>query len=103
MTVSEATVIEALRPVRDPDVGLSLVDLGLVYGVEVLEDGKRVLVRMTLTSPACPIAPQILAQVRRAAESVEGVEQAEVELVWSPPWDPATMATDEVKDILGIW
>lgn len=103
MAVSETTVIEALRPVLDPDVGLSLVDLGLVYGVEVLDDGKRVLIRMTLTSPACPIAPQILAQVRRAAESVEGVEQAEVELVWSPPWDPATMATDEVKDILGIW
>lgn len=103
MAVSEATIIEALRPVLDPDVGFSLVDLGLVYGVEIREGGRQVVIQMTLTSPACPIAPQILAQVRRAAESLEGVEQAEVELVWSPPWDPATMATDEVKDILGIW
>jgi len=103
VAVSEATVIEALRPVLDPDVGLSIVDLGLVYGVEIREGGRQVVIQMTLTSPACPIAPQILAQVRRAAGSVEGVAQAEVELVWSPPWDPATMATDEVKDILGIW
>ena len=103
MAVSEARIIEAIGAGTDPDVGLSIVDLGLVYGVDVLEDGTQVNVRMTLTSPACPAAPMILAQTKQAAESVEGVEEAEVELVWSPPWDPATMATDEVKDILGIW
>lgn len=96
-------VIRAIEPVLDPDVGLSIVGLGLVYGAEIMDDGKSVKVLMTLTSPACPAAPMILSQTKTAVEALEGVEEVTIDLVWEPPWDPRTMATDDVKDILGIW
>ena len=60
-------------------------------------------VRMTLTSPACPAGPMIMDQTRQAVEALEGVTEATIDLVWDPPWNPRTMASDEVKDILGIW
>lgn len=101
--VDEAAVIEAIRPVRDPEVGFSIVDMGLIYGVRIEEGGRQLKVEMTLTSPMCPLGPQIVAATQAAAESLEGVEQAVVELVWDPPWDPAEMASEEVKDSLGIW
>ncbi|MDQ7086743.1 MAG: hypothetical protein Q9Q13_02295 [Acidobacteriota bacterium] len=58
---------------------------------------------MTLTSPMCPLGPQIIAATKAAVESLDEVESATVDLVWDPPWDPAEMASDEVKDRLGIW
>jgi len=99
---TQAEVIDALRPVEDPEVGFSIVDMGLIYSVDVAKAG-AVRVEMTLTSPMCPLGPQIISAVHVAAESVPGVEEVNVELVWSPPWDPAQMATEEVKDRLGIW
>ncbi|GAB4326316.1 MAG: metal-sulfur cluster assembly factor [Candidatus Sumerlaeia bacterium] len=93
----------AIKPVVDPELMLSVVDLGLIYDVSVDEEQKKATITMTLTSPMCPVGPQIIAGVKSAAESVEGIEQAHIELVWNPPWDPAQMATDDVKDILGIW
>ena len=88
-------VQEALKQVIDPELGLNIVDLGLVYDVQV-EDGKAV-VSMTLTSPGCPVGPQILASAQAAAGTVEGVDEAEVNLVWKPFWtqdriDPAVRA-----------
>ena len=88
-------VREALKLVIDPELGLNIVDLGLVYDVQV-EDGKAV-VSMTLTSPGCPVGPQILASAQAAAGTVEGVDEAEVNLVWKPFWtqdriDPAVRA-----------
>lgn len=100
---TEDQVLEALKPVVDPELMLSVVDLGLVYGVNLTDEGKKAVVTMTLTSPMCPVGPQIMTAVRNAAAAVEGVEEAEVELVWEPPWNPAEMATDDVKDVLGIW
>ncbi len=94
---------EACRPVLDPELYLSVVDLGLFYGADVSPDGKHVTITMTLTSPMCPAGPQILGEVKRRAEALEGVEKVEVALVWEPPWNPAEMATEEVKDTLGIW
>lgn len=76
----------ALRGVQDPELGFNIVDLGLVYDVE-LEEGKA-RVTMTLTSPGCPAGGQILGGAKAAAESVEGVESAEVNLVWKPFWTP---------------
>ncbi len=101
--ITEGQVIQAIEPVIDPDVGLSIVGLGLIYGADISEDGKEVTVKLTLTSPACPAAPMIIAQTQTAVEVMEGVEKVTVDLVWDPPWDPRTMATDDVKDILGIW
>lgn len=93
---------EVLRDVEDPELHMSIVELGLVYGVEIDEDG-QVTVDMTLTSPACPIGPMIQGLIFHKLTQVEGVEDVEVNLVWSPPWDPRTMASDEVKMALGIW
>lgn len=79
-------VNEALRSVKDPELGLNIVDLGLIYGVE--EDAGAVTVTMTLTSPGCPAGGQIMDGAKTAAESVEGVESATVNLVWKPFWTP---------------
>ncbi len=77
---------EALRGVSDPELGINIVDLGLVYDVE-FEDGQA-LVTMTLTSPGCPAGEQILSGAQAKAESVEEVTEAEVKLVWKPFWTP---------------
>ena len=100
---SQATIIEALRPVIDPELNLSIVDLGLLRGVEVEPDDGNVQIDLTLTSPMCPMAPEIVAATRNAALAVPGVRSCFVDLVWSPPWDPRTDATDDVKAELGIW
>lgn len=79
-------VRQELRKVKDPELGLNIVDLGLVYDIEV-EDGQAT-VTMTLTSPGCPAGGQILSGAQQAAEAVEGVEGARVNLVWKPFWTP---------------
>jgi len=101
--VTEESVTEVLRAVFDPELRLSVVDLGLIYGVDIQNDGRNIEVRMTLTSPACPFGPVLVDVVRTVAGSLPGVDTADVRIVWDPPWDPRTMASDEVKDKLGIW
>jgi nitrogen fixation NifU-like protein len=96
-------VFQALKPVVDPEIGIGLVDLGLVYGVDVDAEKRLVTVRMTLTTPACPYGPMLFEQTRQAVRKMPGVAEAKVELVWDPPWDPKTMASDMAKDALGIW
>ena len=96
-------VREALRPVVDPEIYISIVDLGLIRAVEVSEDGAKVRVVMTLTTPFCPEGPMIVEQVKQIAAALPGVRESEVELVWTPPWDPRVEASDEVKAELGIW
>jgi len=92
MTEKEQTdaVVEAvrdgLRGVMDPELGINIVDLGLVYDIEVDEGHAKVT--MTLTSPGCPAGGQILLGAQKAAEEVEGVEKADVNLVWKPFWTP---------------
>jgi metal-sulfur cluster biosynthetic enzyme len=99
---TEKQIMEALKPVQDPEIGLGLVDLGLVYGVDISDEG-AVLVKMTLTTPACPFGEMLLTNAHMAIQKVEGVTSVEVQLVWDPPWDPKTMCSDEAKDRLGIW
>jgi len=101
--VNQDIVIEALKEVVDPEIRLSIVELGLIYGVDIQDDGRQIEVRMTLTSPACPYGPQLIYAVRDTLMTLPGVEIADVRVVWDPPWDPATMASDEIKDKLGIW
>lgn len=100
-TVTPDEIREALRVVEDPEIGLSIMDLGLVYDAEVQD--KSVKVTMTLTTPFCPAGPFITGQVEEVVGSMPGVEKVDVELTFSPPWDPRTMASDEVKAMLGIW
>jgi metal-sulfur cluster biosynthetic enzyme len=101
-TPTEEQIIEALRPVQDPEIQVGIVDLGLVYGADITDDGK-VNIKMTLTTPACPYGEMLLEQAHMAAQQVEGVTQVVIELVWEPTWDPKEMASDQAKDILGIW
>ena len=91
----------AIRPIQDPEIHLGILDLGLIYGVQSEPNG-TVRVRMTLTSPACPVGPLLQAQVHAALLKLPGVKEAKVELVWDPPWDPRTMASDEIKMELGL-
>lgn len=101
--VTREGVFEAMKPVQDPELRLGVVDLGLVYDVELDDEGKGVTVKMTLTSPGCPFGPMILSTMHEVVAAIPGVENVKIELVWEPPWNPAVMASDEVKDILGIW
>lgn len=93
---------EVLQQVEDPELRMSIMDLGLIYGVDIDEDG-MVTIDLTLTTPACPVGPMIQGQAYHLLSQMDGVEDVEVNLVWEPPWDPKTMASDEVKMMLGIW
>ena len=88
-TLNEAAVLDALRQVIDPEIGCNLVDLGLIYDVTIT--GAKVKVTMTLTTPGCPMHESLCAGVQAAALSLDGAEDAEVELVWDPPWHPSMM------------
>ncbi len=96
-------VFEALRPIVDPEMNVSIVDLGLIYDVEAEEEDSRLRVKMTLTSPMCPVGPQIMGAVHTTCLQMEEVEDVDIQLVWTPPWDPRAMATEDVKMMLGIW
>jgi metal-sulfur cluster biosynthetic enzyme len=96
----EAKLLDALRDVIDPELMINIVDLGLIY--EIAQDESKVVVQMTLTSPACPAGPQIMQQSKLALEKLADVSEAEIKLVMSPPWSPARM-TDEARDQLGIF
>ncbi|HVG44709.1 MAG TPA: metal-sulfur cluster assembly factor [Longimicrobium sp.] len=96
---TEAEVRKALRQVKDPELNLDLVVLGLIYDIRI--DGGRVDVTMSLTSPMCPVAGQLLDDARAAVEGVPGVTQAEVELTFSPPWTPERIPAT-IRAALGI-
>ncbi len=102
--VTVETVREALKDVEDPELMMGILDLGLVYDV-VCEgpEGRDVTVTMTLTSPMCPVGPMFKQAVLSKVESVEGVKNATVDITFDPPWDPRTMASEDVKLALGIW
>ena len=96
-TVEDVT--EALRDVIDPELGLDFVELGLIYGIEV--DGGSVHVTFTLTSPGCPIGPQVSEQIDEFVSELDGVEQVESTMTFSPPWTPERMSED-AKFALGF-
>ena len=92
-------VIEALKEIYDPEIPVNIYDLGLIYGVEI--DGGHATVSMTLTTPHCPVAESMPGEVELRVGAVPGIGDAEVNLVWDPPWDPAKMS-DEAKLELGM-
>ncbi len=99
MKISEKVVRKALRTVKDPELHLDLVVLGLVYDIEI-EDA-NVHVRISLTTPMCPVAPQIVEDARAAVAAVEGVENAEVQLTFDPPWTPERISP-LIRSSLGL-
>lgn len=87
--LNEQIVTDALRQVMDPEIGCNLVDLGLIYDIAIT--GAKVRVTMTLTTPGCPMHESLCGGVQAALLNLEGVDEAEVDLVWEPPWHPAMM------------
>ena len=104
--VTEEMVRTALKNVIDPEIGLDIVNLGLVYNVDIQDQGKRVSVDMTLTTPACPAGPQIIEQARREIGALKDVyqdmEDVAINLVWTPFWSPAMM-TEDAREELGFF
>ena len=105
--VTEQQVIDALKPIEDPELHLGIVDLGLIYEVQLSPtadqpDSQTITVKMTFTSPFCPYGPALKNQVQQAVIRVPGTKQAQVDIVFTPPWDPRTMASEECKIALGL-
>ncbi len=100
---SEAAMLDKLKSVIDPELFVNIVDLGLVYDISRKDENENeVVLTMTLTSPACPAGPQLIAQAKEALESLPGVEKAEIKMTLSPAWTPEMM-TEEARDQLGIF
>lgn len=97
----EPAVVEAIRSVYDPEIPVSVFDLGLIYDVRINEEGE-VIVIMTLTAPTCPVAEEIPAWIQRAIAAIEGVSDVKMELVWEPFWKPEYM-TEAARLELGLW
>jgi FeS assembly SUF system protein len=96
----QATVVDALKSIYDPEIPVDIYELGLIYDVAISEDGDAV-VTMTLTTPHCPVAESLPNEVELRVLSVPGIRDAEVKLVWDPPWDPSKMS-DEARLELGM-
>jgi FeS assembly SUF system protein len=87
----EGKIIAAISQVYDPEIPVNVYELGLIYGIDIADDNS-VKIRMTLTAPGCPVAGSLPAEVGRRVEEVDGVTEAEVELVWEPAWDKSRMS-----------
>ena len=100
MAIDKEQVLDALRQVIDPELGINIVDMGLIYGIEI--QGDRVHVKMTLTTPGCPMSAPLVAMADAAIrEGVPEAETVEIELVWEPPWDPSRLS-EAAKKRLGL-
>lgn len=97
---NESDIKEKLKEVMDPEIGFNIVDLGLVYGAQIT--GEDVRVQMTLTSPMCPLGPQIMSAVHAKVKQLPMVKDVKIDLVWTPAWDPRVMASEDAKLHLGI-
>src|SRR6266487_921171 len=93
-TATEADVLEAMKQVEDPELGVNVVDLGLVYGVELLEEGRAVRLDMTLTTAACPLTDMIEGATNAALVGMGGIQEVEINWVWTPPWGPDRLTED---------
>lgn len=87
----EAQILQNLKKIYDPEIPMNIVDLGLIYGIEWADDA-HLTIRMTMTSPGCPVIESLATAVKEAAQAVPGVERAEVDVVWEPPWGPERMS-----------
>lgn len=94
---SKKEVLDALKDVMDPELGINIVDLGLIYGVEV--KGGKVRVKMTFTTPACPLLQYIVSSVEECVDKLDGVDEVIVQLVWEPPWTPDKISAEGKKQL----
>ena len=94
-------IIAALKTVYDPEIPSDIYELGLIYRIDIADD-RKVTVDMTLTTPNCPSAQELPRTVEGAVSSVPGVREAEVNIVWDPPWDPSRIS-DEARAVLNMW
>ncbi|MCX6097722.1 MAG: iron-sulfur cluster assembly protein [Caldiserica bacterium] len=94
--IEREQILDALRAVYDPEIPINVVDLGLIYGVEVTADGD-VTVRMTMTAPQCPMSGYLLQQAEQGVRTVAGVRDVNVDLVFDPPWEPSMIKEDALK------
>lgn len=99
MQLTEATIRQALRQVLDPELGLSIIDLGLVYEIDI--DEGDIEVQMTLTSPGCPVGPQIMDDVQRTLRMLDGVKSVNIEIVWEPYWTPEKI-DPKIRGMMGL-
>lgn len=99
MSITKEKVMEALSQVYDLEIGFDIVSLGLIYAVEVEDSNVRI--KMTMTTPMCPLAGLMLEDSRRKVSEIEGIKDVKMELTFDPPWTPE-MASDDVRKILGL-
>ncbi len=97
--VTKEEVIQTLKTVNDPEIGIDLIDLGLIYNLEVNKD--EVMIKMTMTAPSCPLTDWILFDAQKNVEAMKGVKKCDIELVWDPPWTP-DMISDEARKMLNM-
>lgn len=98
--ITEDAVFEAIKEIIDPEVGINIVDMGLIYGVDI--EDETVNITMTLTSPGCPAGGQLINGTQHVTQQLENVEEVNINVVWTPRWTPEMM-TEEAKDELGIF
>ena len=104
MPISEETILAVMRQVKDPELLVNIVDLGLVYDVDVTDEDNKtnVHITMTMTTPACPFGPELIQEVKNMVGDLEGVGRVDVQLTLSPPWTPDRMS-EEARDELGMF
>lgn len=94
----EAEIVKILKTIFDPEIPVNIYDLGLIYDIDV-DDDKRLVITMTLTAPNCPMADQLLNEVHKKTNAIEGVKEAKVKLVFDPPWDKSLMSEEAMLDL----
>ncbi|GAC1359757.1 MAG: metal-sulfur cluster assembly factor [Herpetosiphon sp.] len=101
--VNEEMVLSALKNVVDPEIGLNIVELGLIYGVDISDEGKQININMTLTTPACPAGPEIIDNAKREVTTLRDVypeiSNIKINLVWTPFWNPSLMSEDAKAEL----
>ncbi|MCH2259282.1 MAG: metal-sulfur cluster assembly factor [Candidatus Thalassarchaeum betae] len=103
--VEESDIRDSLKDVEDPEMKISVIELGLIYGIRIEEkdDRTHAEIDMTLTSPGCPVAPELMSAVHRSALATEGIESVHVNLTFSPLWDPRVHASEDAQMDMGIF
>lgn len=96
--VTKEKILEVLSDVYDPEIPIDIVNLGLIYDIDIKEDG-NVHVKMTMTAPGCPSSAQIAAESQMLIEGIRGVKEATIDIVWDPPWDPSKMSEDAKRGL----
>ena len=103
--VEESNIRDSLKDVEDPEMKISVIELGLIYDIRIEEknDGTHAEIDMTLTSPGCPVAPELMSAVHRSALATEGIESVHVNLTFSPLWDPRVHSSEDAQMDMGIF